>query len=158
MNEAISKRDEIENKPVDIEITTGTRGNVFKSLGEILPFIGENNLKLIIFGYCVLMIYLGVMLTYWSVELNDTPNVTPVTPSKPEIPTNEIPVTDNVTPTVTPVTDNVTDIKSHAKTKKPCPVCGKPVKVKATYCGGRCRQIGHRHPEIVEQNSGGDAI
>ncbi len=74
INEAISKRDELENTPVVIESeVTETQGTVFTALGDILKPFGftENILKLVIFGYCVFMIYLGVMLTYWKVNIED---------------------------------------------------------------------------------------
>jgi hypothetical protein len=60
----------------------------------------------------------------------------------------EISVTDKINMSQI-VTDNVTDIKSHVTGgKKPCPICGKPVKVKATYCGAKCRQTAHRQKTV----------
>lgn len=74
------KRDDLKNNPVTAETVTTeqVKGNVFTALGsiEFLKWLGltANVLKLIIFGYAVFMIYLGVMLTYWKVDLGETCN------------------------------------------------------------------------------------
>ena len=148
IKQTISDRDTLENAPVDIDSsTTETPGNVFKSLGEILkPFgLTEGILKLIIFGYCVLMIYLGVMLTYWSVELNDVPNETPETPEKTEMETLETDIVTPVTPDETPLVTAETPRNGKAV----CPTCGKhfPFKRDKTFCSANCRVTAHRHQE-----------
>jgi hypothetical protein len=139
------------------EVKVDINQNVFEVLGSAVGVKGIV-VKLYVLFILSFLLELSLILTSWDIRVNQVVSThecetefemdeTPVTPSKSEIPTNEIPVTDNVTPIVTRVTDNVTDIKSHVTPKKPCPICGKSVRVKATYCGSRCRQVAHRQKE-----------
>jgi len=79
------KRDALGDRPLNTDNTSSEKvsGNVFKYAEEVFkPLIGvtEKFLKFLIVGYMVFMIYLGVMLTYWKIEIDDDDE--PVTSNK----------------------------------------------------------------------------
>lgn len=105
IKEAIKNRDVIEQTP-----TPQISNNIFTALANILKPVGISEwiLKLFIFGYCVFMIYLGVMLTYWNIEIETTDNASNTSENDQSKKTVIKPVQTHMTKEKSAVTNDVT--------------------------------------------------
>jgi hypothetical protein len=107
--------------------TTGSK-DLFQVMGDVFKIPG-NVFKLAIFSICVLMVYVGLIMTSW--DLSSLKEETVIETAKE-----------------TPIETAETVMNKKAV----CPVCGKhfPFKKEKIYCGSYCRLKAHRQKEAVQ--------
>ena len=135
-----------ENKiadKTDNSLPTTEIQDTFRDVADVINKVDANALKFWSFTVLALFVLAGLIILNPD-YLGALWDVTGVTDNKPN-------VTGSVTPNSLSVTQNGTDVtvKKSGVTPRLCPICGKHLKPRQTYCSDKCKQKAFRERQAV---------